>query len=237
MRPLIVLTILSLACATGRDDQLEADSANAANSIKAGFVREKAAAAAAEQAARDSAARLAASTADSIRKAQGLPSDAELLAVVRRLPPDSIDSLPPSVRATLNERKCLIPQSFYGSTRNAITGAFTAKGKVEWAVVCSVQDTSKILILTASTGAVIDSIGSSSPDVNWIQGIGDGKSGYSLQIAKIRGKDILAINFEDLPTDLPKPIDHDAIDVAFLEKASTAYYHARGVWLEFTTSD
>ena len=237
MRAVFFLTILLFGCVSEREGQLEADSAHAANAIKARFASEKAAIAAAEKAARDSADLRAALRNDSIRKAQGVPSDAELLSVIHRLTPDSIELLPARVRATLNERQCLVPQPYWGGSRNAINGAFTAKGTKEWAVVCSVRDTSVILILTASTGAVVDSVGSSGPDVNWIQGIGDGKWGYSQLIMAIPREQISSTDFYGDSVDLPKPIDHDAINVAFLEKASVAYYRAGGVWHEILTSD
>jgi hypothetical protein len=95
---------------------------------------------------------------------------------------------------------------------SVITGAFTAKGAVEWAVLCSVRDTSQILILNARNGAVVDSLNRSG-DSGWIQGNG---------------------NYGAF---LPKPIDHDGIDEAFLDKASTTFYFAQGHWFNVGSSD
>ena len=53
-----------------------------------------------------------------------------------------------------------------------ISGAFTRKGALEWAVLCSVHDTSQILIVNATNGTVVDSLRKFS-DLGWIQSNGD----------------------------------------------------------------
>jgi hypothetical protein len=215
---------------------MEADSANAAAAIKGRFAQAKAAAERAEKARQDSVDRVAKVKADSERVARGFPSDAELSAMVRRLPPDSLDSIPVKVRATLKERGCLIPQPFETELKNAVRGAFTAKGAVEWAVVCSIEGASQVLFIASQTGAVVDSLARGG-DTNWIQGIGDGKWGYSLVINTFPGSPLAHRKIDDDGTPIPQPIDHDALDVGFLEKASVAYYRAGGNWYRVLTSD
>src|SRR6187431_2929139 len=103
MRSVLLLAILCLACSQN-DDQLEADSASAANAIKSKFARVKAVAESTDKAQKDSIARIA--------KRQGDSLYALAYAAIRKLPPDSFDSTPTSVRAALRERGCLIPQYF-----------------------------------------------------------------------------------------------------------------------------
>ena len=175
--------------------------------------------------------------------AQGFPTEAALLRWVHRLPPDSFPDLPKVVHDSLVNRGCEVPTP-WPSKVNVVTGAFTRKGAVEWAVLCSVRDTSQILILDATTGAVADSL-LRSPDSFWVQGNGDNTWLFSRYIALVPMSRLNVV-----PTDttseegpiyygafLPKPIDHDAIDQAFLDKASTTFYFALGKWFEVGSSD
>jgi hypothetical protein len=236
MRPIVILASFCLACGIPKDDQAAVDSAKAADSIKLRLARKRAAAVAADNAERDSAVRLAQQRIDSQRVSLGIPSDAELSAMVRRLPPDSLGFMPVKVQSTLNQRGCLIPQPFETEFRNAATGAFTAKGTVEWAVLCSVGGDSQILIIASQTGAVVDSLDGGS-DAGGMQGIGGGKWGYSRLVNTLPKERIARQLIEEYGKAIPQPIDHDALDVAFLEKASEAYYRAGGNWYRVTTSD
>jgi len=173
---------------------------------------------------------------------QGFPTEAALLRWVYRFPPDSFPDLPKAVRDSLVNRGCQIPTP--GAYRaNVITGAFTAKGAVEWAVICSVHDTSQILILNARTGAAVDSLNKSG-DSGWIQGNGNSTWLFSRMIGVVPSGTLNIVPADTTSEDvvyygafLPKPIDHDGIDEAFLDKASETYYFAQGRWFRVGSSD
>src|SRR2546423_6577414 len=203
MRSLLLLAILCLACSQN-DDQLEADSASAANAIKGKFARAKAVAESTENARKDSLALFAKEQADS--------QYAVAFAAIRKLPPDSFATIPGSVRSTLRQRGCLIPQPYENEKHNAVTGAFTAKGAVEWAVTCALPTSTQALIISADSGRAVDSLGVAMD--------------YTLGTLH-RGAFAHRTN-DDSGNSIPQPIDHDAIDVGILEKASVAYYRAGG---------
>lgn len=211
MRSLFLLAVLCLACSQN-DNQLEADSASAANAIKGKFARVKAVAESTKKARADSLARIAKQQADS--------QYALAFAAIRKLPPDSFDLMPVAVRSTLRERRCLIPQYYQNEKRNAIKGAFTAKGTIEWAVICALPTFTQALILNAKTGAVVDSL--------------DVQMDYVIETLSAAG---VARANDDEGKPISEPIDHDAIDVGILEKTSEAYYRAGGVWYRILTSD
>jgi hypothetical protein len=173
---------------------------------------------------------------------QGFPTEHALLRWVHRVPPDSFPQLPKVVRDPLATRRCQIPMP--GAERvNVITGAFTTKGAVEWAVVCSVHDTSQILIFKAANGAVVDSLNKSG-DAGWIQGNGDNTLLFSRQISVVPMSQLAFVPADTTIEDvlyygrvLPKPIDHDGIDEAFLDKASETFYFAQGKWFSVGSSD
>ena len=108
-----------------------------------------------------------------------------------------MDSVPRGVRSTLNSRGCLIPQPYPDEKRNAVKGAFTAKGAVTDSLDIAIDYTLGVLPHGEFATRTVDDYGSS----------------------------------------IPQPVDHDAIDVGILEKASIAYYHAAGKWYRIITSD
>jgi hypothetical protein len=113
----------------------------------------------------------------------------------------------------------------------------------DWAVLCSVHDTSQILILDARSSVEVDSLNKSG-DSGWIQGNGNNTSLFSRMIDVVPMSQLNVV-----PADttsevvvyygafLPKPIDHDGIDEAFLDKASTTFYFARGHWFRVGSSE
>ena len=212
MRSVLLVAMLCLACSPN-DDQLEADSASAANAIKGKFARVKAVAESTDKAQKDSVARIAKRHADSLYVLA--------YAAIRKLPPDSFDSIPPNVRSTLRERGCLIPQYDENGKHNAVKGAFTANGTVEWAVTCALPTSTQALIITAESGAVVDSLDVAMDEV----------------LGVLHRTALADRTNDDDGKPIPQPIDHDAIDVIIPEKASVAYYRAGGAWYRILTSD
>jgi hypothetical protein len=161
---------------------------------------------------------------------------------VHLLSPDGFPDVPKPVRDSLVSRHCRIPVP--GAYRaNAITGAFTAKGTVEWAVLCSVRDTSQILILNGSNGVVVDSLNKSA-DSGWIQSNGNNTWLFSRMIDVVPMSRLNVVPIDTTSEDvvyygafLPRPIDHDGIDEAFVDKASTTLYFAQGHWISVGSSD
>lgn len=174
-------------------------------------------------------------TVSSVASKSQYPTETELLVHVRRLPPDSFPQLPNPVRTAMITRLCAVPQ-VYGPAHNVVSGSFTAKGTVEWAVLCSVRDTSQILVISATTGAVVDSLGKG-PDSFWIQG-GVGETWDFSRILSV----VPMAAMQDLRRDedghaIPQPVDHDAIGEGFMDKYAEAFYRANGRWHRVSTAD
>jgi hypothetical protein len=180
----------------------------------------------------------AAGAADTVRGK--VLSEAQLLSWRHLFPPDSIGDLSDVARASLNARHCQIPSQTSGA--NVIFGAFTAKGASESAVLCSVRDSTRLLVINQS-GAVVDSM-EKTADVSWMQGAEDGKWEYSQYLSVARMDDLNAVPPDTTENDVvyygrtfPKPIDHDGIVISFLDKYATTYYKAKGKWYEVTSED
>ncbi len=172
-----------------------------------------------------------------------MPTEAELLKWVRRVPLDKFPALPKSVRTTLEARHCQVPTPS-GAPDNVIKGAFTKADVVEWAVLCSVNDTSQILVLNATTGVVADST-KKSADLVWIQSDGGAKWIFS-QVITLVTMDVLnntpvyedsEIVLNNFKATFPKPIDHDGIGHWYLDKAGDTLYCANGKWYSVGSAD
>ena len=153
----------------------------------------------------------------------------------KRLPPAAFPSLPVAVRKDLERRGCTVPQSF-AATRagNVARGRFTSATATDWAVLCSVERVSTILVFRGGSVPASAELGRY-PDSNFLQVIdGRGLIGYSRAIAVANARVIREHN-RDNP-DLPR-LDHDGIDDIFVEKGSSIWYWYRGGWRELWGAD
>lgn len=156
------------------------------------------------------------------------------LASIRRVTPGELRILPAPVRAVLDARGCRVPQAQAPTTTNAVRGAFTAAHRLEWAVLCSVHDTSRILVLSLN-GVVLDSL-ERSADIGWVQQSTGGSWAYSRRLSVVPPSAVRRWHRTDGDR-IPLPIDHDAIGDAFEGKGASGYYFASGRWYRRITAD
>ena len=156
---------------------------------------------------------------------------------IRRLPPDSFPRLPVAIRAALSARGCTVPQSFVeGRPHNVISGRFAQAQQRDWAVLCSRHDSSSILIFWGGRRIVPpDELGWTA-DAGFLQGVGAGRIGYSHVIA-VAGPERIRAYSAAFGGPLPERLDHDGLEDAFAEKASTVLYLEKGRWLSLTGAD
>ena len=171
-----------------------------------------------------------------------LPSGAWLEAerAIVRLSPDAFPDLPALIRAELHRHRCTVPQAFADvRPHNVIQGRFTSAAAADWAVLCSRNGYSSILIFPAGAGAPIAEL-SSGPDADWLQraapGSGPGAIGFSRAIGVARPQYIQE-RYKRYGGLKPPPLEHDGINDAFIEKASVVHYWYNGKWLELTGAD
>ena len=175
-------------------------------------------------------------------RAHGLPAQTpeaweQAARTIRRLPPDSFPQLPPAIRVALEARGCSVPQSFTSERpHNVITGRFAHAGQQDWAILCSRQDSSSVLIFWGSAEAEPPTEFPRVRDAGFLQGIGEGRIGFSRLLmvatpARIRD---YAASFDG---PLPAALDHDGVEDAFAEKASAVSYFEAGRWLALAGAD
>jgi len=162
---------------------------------------------------------------------------------ITRLPPAALSDVPEAVRALLVERGCLVPQPFRTAAHlgyaNVVRGEFAVRGQYDWAVLCSRAGKSSIRLFWGGPSRCSDDL-AEYDDASFLQMVTPDANGYSRVISRISPDDLTQryasqYNRNDSAT-LPK-FDHDAINDAFLEKASTTYYCSGTSWHKLRGSD
>ena len=163
-------------------------------------------------------------------------SDKHAVDSVRYLEPLQIGALPQAIRKDLSDRGCRIPQSYESrEPHNFIEGHFRNSSQTDWAVLCSARNSSAILVYWNGVSTDVETVGAYFSDSNWMQGIGDGKVGYSRKIGAV---DRAYIEKREAAYGAPtSPIDHEGIDDGFVGKASTVRFWYKGEWIELTGAD
>lgn len=156
---------------------------------------------------------------------------------IQQLPPDSFPQLPVAIRRALMRRGCTVPQSFTDRRpHNVIAGRFAHAGREDWAVLCSRHDSSSILVFGAPGDSTDPAELERRADADFLQHIGAGRIGYSRVIAPATPARLRAYSAgSEGPT--PKSLDHDGLEDAFAEKASTVFYLEQGRWLSLSGAD
>jgi hypothetical protein len=155
---------------------------------------------------------------------------------VVRLAPSSFNQLPKAVMQELERRNCTIPQ-VWGEhpPGNVISGEFLKKGQKDWAALCSSNLKSSILVLPAGSPQNAFKVGEEE-DLDMLQGIGEGKIGYSREITPVGEAFIRVHHQADADPKLPS-IDHLGIRDTFAEKESVVFYYYQKKWLRLTGPD
>ncbi len=71
--------------------------------------------------------------------------------VIHRLPPSSFPDLPAPIVDLVNQRGCLIPQTYEAHRpENVVEASLEGKGSQDWALLCSVKNTVSLMVFFAS---------------------------------------------------------------------------------------
>jgi hypothetical protein len=154
-----------------------------------------------------------------------------------RLKPAAFSQLPKNIVSFLEKRNCTVPQIFGETTpHNVIRGEFAKGGQFDWAVLCSRNRVSSILVFwNGSTKSVAEI--ASSDDRSFLQTVdGAGNAGFSRAIDVV-DKDYILEHYREYGGIKPPQIKHQGINDAFVEKASSVHYFYRKRWLELQGAD
>jgi hypothetical protein len=159
---------------------------------------------------------------------------------VKRLSPDIFVELPQKVISDLNSRGCTIPQAYNDpKPHNVIKGEFAKKGQIDWAVLCSKDRVSSILIFWGGSPKNVSDVETTKDqDWLWLQGVSEDKIGYS-RVIREASKDEIRYAYRPNAFDAPnvndpKPklqsINHGGIRDDSIYRGSSIYYYYKGKW-------
>jgi hypothetical protein len=146
-----------------------------------------------------------------------------------KLSPRQFANLPAPIIRALEARRCLIPQADFKANEkiNVISGSFRTAGQKDWAVMCSRNGISSILVFWNGSPASVAEVARMNETGCW-------------RALEVVGRQYILEHYEiykESGAPKPPPIDHDGIDDAFCEKASTVRYWYRGKWLDLQGAD
>lgn len=149
--------------------------------------------------------------------------------VVRHLPPQSFPDLPSSVAAELNQRGCLIPQTYQAHRpENVVQGSFQRAGSSDWAVLCTMKGTVSLLVFfgdTPSRPAIVAR--ALETDRLQVHESG-GELGFDWGIDAASPQTV-----HDAQNGLsPRPprLDHEALADSTLDRKTIYHYFSQGTW-------
>ncbi len=153
-----------------------------------------------------------------------------------RLAPSRFGELPQDLQAALEDRGCSIPQAWTeGRPHNVVSGELQRPGQRDWAVLCSIDRRSRILVFWSGSPTSVATI-SDSEDKRWLQDFGGSEIGFSRRIGVVSQRNILD-HYKWYDGAKPPPMDHEGIDDAYVGKASVVHYWYGDEWLKLSGSD
>jgi len=153
-----------------------------------------------------------------------------------RIEPAALVGIPDWIRTELVRRRCAIPQP-WGATgqRNVVRGRFNDGPAVDWAVLCSRDLSSTILVFWDGSAKSIAEV-ASTLDATYLQVVRSGQIGFSRAIDIATSVAIRESAGDSGRSRLP-PLEHDGINDAFVGKASVIWYWHHGQWLQLDGAD
>jgi hypothetical protein len=153
-----------------------------------------------------------------------------------RLAPKDFSEIPITIRSELVRRGCFIPQPHTnGGRQNVVRGSFIRRGQTDWAVLCSRELTSGILVFRNGDSRMVDEL-ARRPDADYLQTVDHNRIGFSRAISVASAGHILRY-YKLHGGRKPPPLTHAGIEDAFVGKASVVRYWHQGKWLELTGAD
>ena len=158
-------------------------------------------------------------------------------AATTRLKPSAFPSLPSRVRTALERRGCTIPQpSNADHPQNVISGEFTDATQTDWAVLCSRERRSAILVFRGGRSDQVDELAEEA-DLQYLQvTTGKHEIGYSRRLAVATPR-IIRQGIRVRGAAKQQVTDHDGIESAFVGKASVVWYCLGGEWTRLSGAD
>jgi hypothetical protein len=149
--------------------------------------------------------------------------------IIRRLPVNAFPDLPGPVVAQLDERQCLIPQTYQAHhPENVVHASLERAGSSDWAVLCSANGAVSLLVFFASAPANPEVL-STVPEKDRLQRHdSSGVMGFDWAIDPDSPE---AVHQAQSGMERKPPrIDHDALADTLVDRKTIYRFFSRGRW-------
>jgi hypothetical protein len=156
--------------------------------------------------------------------------------LIRHLPVSSFPQLPAKVQSLLNQRGCLIPQTYEAHRpENVIEASLERPGSIDWAVLCSEHGTVSLLVFFEDSQSEPRLL-ASAEETDRLEPHGtNGVLGFDWGIDPATPAQV-----HEAQAGMQRPppwIDHDALADSIVDQGTVYHYYAGKAWTVLKTQD
>ena len=163
-------------------------------------------------------------------------SGKEVPYVIRRLPVSSFPQLPQQISAEMEQLGCMIPQTYEAHRpENVVQASLERAGSSDWAVLCSVRGTVKLMVFFASAPTSPKVLVTERETARLETHDSSGVMGFAWGIDPASPRQV-----RDAQSGMQHRgpmLDHDSLADTFLEKGTVYHFFARNAWNVIETTD
>lgn len=163
-------------------------------------------------------------------------SGREVPFIIHRLPVSSFPQLPAPIATRLDELGCLIPQTYAAHRpENVIHASLEHEGSSDWAVLCSVHGTVKLMVFFASAPESPVVLASEPETARMETHDLTGVLGFAWGIDPASPRKV-----HDAQSSMAHRhpmLDHDALADSFVEKSTVYRFYSKTGWKIIDTTD
>jgi hypothetical protein len=153
--------------------------------------------------------------------------------LIRHLPVSSFPELPASIADQLNQRGCLIPQTYEARRpENVIHASLQRAGSSDWAVLCSAEGTVSLLVFFGSKPSPADGqplVLASTRETARLQAHDQsGVLGFNWGIDPISPPQVHEAQAG--MAQRPPRLDHDALGDSVIDHRTVYHFYSNGAW-------
>lgn len=158
--------------------------------------------------------------------------------LIHRLPVSSFPQLPAAVQSLLNQRGCMIPQTYDAhQPENVMHASLERRGASDWAVLCSEHGTVSLLVFFADSAK--PAVLASAPETERLgvpsAGSQAGTLGFDWAIDAASPQQVH--DAQAAMKRRPPLLDHDALADSRIDRKTVYHYYSAGAWTVVPAED
>lgn len=156
--------------------------------------------------------------------------------LIRRLPVSSFPELPRQIAARVEERGCMIPQTFQAHRpENVIHASLERAGSSDWAMLCSSGGTVQLMVFFGSSPEQPSVLVTEPETARMETHDRSGVLGFAWGIDPASPRRVREAQLE--MKHHPPLLDHDALADVFVEKSTVYHFFTKNAWKTINTTD